>query len=187
MLMNSDLEVHGIDANFHIAGVWFASTIKIDCVNHLSNLRLTKPKSNIINQAVSDKYSKPNGPYQMKNIRFNPSEFMRDIIETLTEAEDDVLDRDPTLITKPKIEKPKMYRVILHNSDDVDGNLVMTLLGQHFNKSDAEAYRIVMAAHNTGMASIGVYTKDVAETRMDAFIASGMAEGYSIHLSMEEE
>lgn len=111
----------------------------------------------------------------------------RDFIRELVEADDKVLDRDPDLKKKEKVGKPKMFRVVLYNSDDVDGNLVMELLKKHFNKTDAESYQIVMGVHHSGSGTVGVYTKDVAETKTDAMVADGQDEGYHINMTVEPE
>ena len=62
-------------------------------------------------------------------------------------------------------EKPKMYRVMLYNSERMDGAVISQMIQQIFRKRPAEAWDLMMACHRTGRAVLGIYTKEIAETK----------------------
>ena len=67
--------------------------------------------------------------------------------------------------TKTKTRKPSMYRVILYNSR-TSFEFIHRILIDIFKKSEEDAIRIAQEAHNTQKTIVGVYVKDVAETRV---------------------
>ena len=82
----------------------------------------------------------------------------------------DILDRPGTGI-ETRIEPPKMYRVVLYNDPRMGGEVVFEALMRFFRKAQDEAMQILMTAHRGGQASVGVYTREVAETRMKNAVA----------------
>lgn len=96
-----------------------------------------------------------------------------------------LLDRKPK--TRKKTEKPPLYKVILHNTPDAEGFAVRDVIEQVFNLNRREATQIMMAAHNQGKSVVGVYPKDVAETkatRAERMIADA---GYAVVFDVEQE
>ncbi len=69
-------------------------------------------------------------------------------------------------VREDKPKPPPMYRVVLYDDDDLDGHIVIDTLQQVFKKSGPEAVRIAMATHGGVASTVGVYSKDVAETRI---------------------
>src|SRR6187455_2141937 len=67
-----------------------------------------------------------------------------------------------------KLERPRMWRVLLHNDDYTTQEFVVWILESIFNKPRAEAFTIMMSVHRSGMGVAGVYTHDVAETKLKA-------------------
>lgn len=96
---------------------------------------------------------------------------------------------DPSVIlrtrAKPKVEKPKLYKVLLLNDDYTPREFVVQILKAEFRVSDDEAYNIMMTAHQKGLCVIAVYTKDVAETK--AARATDMAKEFGFPLMFETE
>jgi ATP-dependent Clp protease adaptor protein ClpS len=68
--------------------------------------------------------------------------------------------------SKPKLEQPKRYKVLLHNDDFTPGMFVVQVLIYVFNKSEADAMAIMRHAESHGSAVAGVYTFEVAETKV---------------------
>lgn len=66
----------------------------------------------------------------------------------------------------PKLKKPAMYKVILLNDDYTPMEFVVDVLRIFFNKNVEEATRIMLAVHTEGRGVCGVYSKDVAETKV---------------------
>ncbi|MCB0325661.1 MAG: ATP-dependent Clp protease adapter ClpS [Bdellovibrionales bacterium] len=66
----------------------------------------------------------------------------------------------------PRTKEPPMFRVILLNDDYTTMEFVVLVLESVFRKSRAEAQRIMLAVHEKGAAVAGVFTKEVAETKI---------------------
>lgn len=96
----------------------------------------------------------------------------------------DVIERvRPGVVQTPEPRTPPMYRVVLLDDPGMCGHTVADTICQHFNKTRAEAIRIMLAAHNGQMASVGVYTREIAETRVNrarAFSRDQMQARYGI-------
>lgn len=67
---------------------------------------------------------------------------------------------------KPRIEEPHLYRVLLHNDDYTSMDFVVAILERVFNKSTAEATRIMLNVHQQGVGIAGVFNLQVAETKV---------------------
>src|SRR5271168_1231904 len=67
---------------------------------------------------------------------------------------------------KPQTEKPSLYRVILLNDDFTPMDFVLLILKKFFMRSDGEANRIMLQVHTEGAGLAGVYTFEVAETKV---------------------
>lgn len=65
-----------------------------------------------------------------------------------------------------KLERPRLWRVLLHNDDYTTQDFVVWVLETVFVKPRGEAYSIMMAVHRSGMGLAGVYTHEVAETKL---------------------
>ena len=69
-------------------------------------------------------------------------------------------------LKQTKFKEPLMYRVIMHNDDYTTMDFVVFVLIEVFRKSYEEAVSLMEEVHNEGQAKIGVYTRDIAETRV---------------------
>jgi ATP-dependent Clp protease adaptor protein ClpS len=77
--------------------------------------------------------------------------------------------RDATLTdsrSDQKLERPRMWRVLLHNDDYTTQDFVVWVLETVFHKPTAEAFDIMLSVHRSGMGLAGIYTHDVAETKL---------------------
>jgi ATP-dependent Clp protease adaptor protein ClpS len=68
--------------------------------------------------------------------------------------------------TKPKTKRPSMYRVLLLNDDYTPMEFVVHVLERFFHKNAEEATRIMLHVHQNGVGECGVYTYEVAETKV---------------------
>jgi len=82
---------------------------------------------------------------------------------------------------------PKMYKVILHNDDYSTFDFVIQVLMEIFNKSNEEAVEITFRVDKDGYAVVGVYPKDIAETKVSLVKIMAKDNGYPLLATMEEE
>ena len=98
-------------------------------------------------------------------------------------------DVDEKLRTKiePKVERPKLYKVILVNDDFTPRDFVVEVLKAVFRTSEDEAYHIMVTAHRKGSCVVAVFTKDVAETKATEATDMGKAAGFPLLFTTEPE
>ena len=68
--------------------------------------------------------------------------------------------------TQKKLARPKLYKVILHNDDFTTLEFVVALLMHVFHHSESDAQAIMLHIHQHGMGIAGVYTYEIAETKV---------------------
>jgi ATP-dependent Clp protease adaptor protein ClpS len=95
---------------------------------------------------------------------------------------DQVLER-----TKPKVKKPELFKVLLHNDDYTTMQFVIEVLEGIFHKSPAEAHRIMMHVHTQGHGVCGAHPYEVAETKVGLVHDSARSQGFPLRASLEEE
>lgn len=105
----------------------------------------------------------------------------------LNEIADPEVQRGTVVLDKPDDDarRPKMYQVILHNDDYTPAELVAELLKMYFNKALNDAIAIMMQAHETGSARVGVYPKDVAETKVQQSMAFAHSHEFPLLMTTE--
>jgi ATP-dependent Clp protease adaptor protein ClpS len=89
--------------------------------------------------------------------------------------------------TKPKVERPKLWKVILLNDDYTPREFVVTVLKAVFRMNEDQAYNVMMTAHQRGACVIAVFTKDVADTKAKEATELGKAKGYPLFFTTEPE
>jgi len=67
---------------------------------------------------------------------------------------------------KEKVVEPPLFKVLLHNDDYTTMEFVIMILEAVFHKSSMEATKIMLNVHNNGIGIAGVYTRDIAETKV---------------------
>ncbi|OIP43643.1 MAG: ATP-dependent Clp protease adaptor ClpS [Deltaproteobacteria bacterium CG2_30_63_29] len=88
---------------------------------------------------------------------------------------------------KAKTKKPKRFRVLLHNDDYTTMEFVVEVLESVFRKSPSEATQIMLKVHNEGVGIAGIYSREVAETKVEQVHASAESAGYPLLASYEPE
>jgi len=94
---------------------------------------------------------------------------------------------EPKTKQKPKLARPRTYKVILHNDDYTPMEFVVLVLQQVFNKSEADAMSIMLHAHTHGYAVAGVYSFEIAETKVQETMALADKAGFPLLCTMEPE
>jgi ATP-dependent Clp protease adaptor protein ClpS len=89
--------------------------------------------------------------------------------------------------TKPKTRKPSLYRVLLLNDDYTPMEFVVYVLEQFFHKSHEDAMRIMMHVHQHGVGVCGVFTYDVAETKVAQVIDAARRHQHPLQCTMEKD
>ncbi len=93
----------------------------------------------------------------------------------------------PKTRTKPKLDKPKLYKVILFNDDYTPREFVVMVLRAVFRMSDDTGYRVMMTAHKLGSSVVVVCTKDIAETKVKEAMDLAKEADFPLMLIAEPE
>ncbi len=88
---------------------------------------------------------------------------------------------------REKLQKPRLYKVLLHNDNYTTRDFVVAVLREVFHKSEGDAVQIMMHVHYNGIGVAGVYTFDVAETKIRLVEKLARDNDYPLRLSMEPE
>ncbi len=86
---------------------------------------------------------------------------------------------------RSKTQKPKQYRVLLHNDDFTSMELVVAILMQVFRRDRTEATHIMLTVHHKGVGTAGIFSKEVAETKLMEATEIARANGAPLLLTME--
>ena len=89
--------------------------------------------------------------------------------------------------TKAKTQKPSLYRVLILNDDYTPMEFVVYVLEQYFNKSREDATRIMLHVHQNGVGVCGVFTYEVAETKVTQVIDYARQHQHPLQCTLEKE
>ena len=87
--------------------------------------------------------------------------------------------------SKPQLKQPSMYQVVMHNDDYTPMEFVVAVLEMFFNMDRAIATQVMYAIHTIGKAVCGVYTRDVAETKLDQVTEYARRHDHPLLCSLE--
>jgi ATP-dependent Clp protease adaptor protein ClpS len=93
---------------------------------------------------------------------------------------------DQAPLIEEETKEPRKFRVLLHNDDYTTMEFVVQVLMLVFKKNHTEATTIMLQVHNNGMGVCGVYTAEVAETKVSMVARLARNAGYPLRCSMEE-
>ena len=99
-------------------------------------------------------------------------------------------DRQGDLATapeKPKLERPPMYKVILLNDDFTPMEFVVHVLEQFFSKNQDEATQIMLHVHQKGVGVCGVFTYEVAETKVNQTMDMARQHQHPLQCTIEKD
>ena len=89
--------------------------------------------------------------------------------------------------TRRKAARPSKYKVLLYNDNYTPMEFVVALLEKIFGKGPSEATAIMLAIHNSGLGVAGVFTLDIAETKVVAVHNAAEQRGYPLRAGVEQE
>lgn len=116
------------------------------------------------------------------------------IAGTVMAGKRDDRDQDPTgpgtsviAKTRPQTKRPSLYRVLLLNDDYTPMEFVVHILQKFFNKSTDDATRIMLHVHQHGVGECGVYTYEVAETKVTQVMDFARKNQHPLQCVMEKK
>jgi ATP-dependent Clp protease adaptor protein ClpS len=86
---------------------------------------------------------------------------------------------------RKRTKKPKQYKVVLHNDNYTTMEFVVLILMKFFRKSETEATHIMLTVHHKGTGIAGIYSKDVAETKVHEVTTFAQENGMPLKLTTE--
>ena len=101
---------------------------------------------------------------------------------TDTNTKEEILSKSET-----DIAYPPMYKVLLHNDDYTTMEFVVDVLIKIFGKSLEKATEIMLNVHRKGRGLCGIYTREIAETKVDTVHKLAREHGYPLKSTMEKE
>ena len=91
----------------------------------------------------------------------------------------------PAAEVRPRVRRPRRYQVVIHNDDYTTMEFVVAMLMKHFHKPPAEALHITLLVHHQGAGIAGIYSRDVAETKVAEVTDEARQEGMPLLLTVE--
>ena len=105
----------------------------------------------------------------------------------MSEKQPQTLDGPVVQEAKPKLQKPPFYKVILLNDDYTPMEFVVAILQRIFHKSREEATRIMLHVHQKGIGICGVFTWEVAETKVRQVLDFAKENRHPLKCTLEPE
>ena len=88
--------------------------------------------------------------------------------------------------SREKVEEPPLFQVLLHNDDYTTMEFVVWVLESVFNMSEEQAVQVMLNVHLRGSGVAGIYTFEVAETKVEKTVALAREHEYPLLATMEE-
>ena len=88
--------------------------------------------------------------------------------------------------SREKVEEPPLYRVLLHNDDFTTMEFVVWILESIFNMAEEQAIQVMLSVHLRGTGVAGIYTYEVAETKVEKTTALAREHEFPLLVTMEE-
>ena len=104
-------------------------------------------------------------------------------------AQDDGGGSDTSVVTdtRPKTKRPPLYKVLLLNDDYTPMEFVVAVLERFFGMSHAQAFEIMLTVHKKGVAVVGVFSHETAETKVAQVMDFARRHQHPLQCTMEKE
>jgi ATP-dependent Clp protease adaptor protein ClpS len=89
--------------------------------------------------------------------------------------------------TEPRVERPRLHKVILFNDDYTPRDFVVEVLKGVFRLNETQALNVMVTAHRKGVCVVAVFAQDIAETKAARATEAGAAKGYPLRFGTEPE
>jgi len=96
-------------------------------------------------------------------------------------------DGDVLTESETKLEKPPLYKVVLHNDDFTTMEFVVFVLSHVFMRSEAESLAVMLQVHNDGIGIAGVYSFEIANMKAEKAMNLARAQEYPLLCTVEED
>jgi ATP-dependent Clp protease adaptor protein ClpS len=104
-----------------------------------------------------------------------------------TDPKDGDGDTGVVVDTKPKTKRPPLYKVIILNDDYTPMEFVVHVLERFFGLNHAQAFEIMLTVHKKGLAVVGVFSFEVAETKVTQVMDFARRHQHPLQCTMEKE
>ncbi|SLN45617.1 ATP-dependent Clp protease adapter protein ClpS [Roseovarius albus] len=103
--------------------------------------------------------------------------------------DDDGPDGDASVLveTRPKTKRPPLYKVLLLNDDYTPMEFVIAVLERFFGMDHAMAFEIMLTVHKKGVAVVGVFSHEIAETKVAQVMDFARRNQHPLQCTMEKE
>lgn len=86
---------------------------------------------------------------------------------------------------KPKLQKPPLYQVVIYNDDYTPMDFVVEVLSQVFHMDEAKSVQVMLAVHEQGKGICGVFSKEIAETKVERVTFMAKQEQHPLKVEAE--
>jgi ATP-dependent Clp protease adaptor protein ClpS len=90
-------------------------------------------------------------------------------------------------VKRTQVKRPRLYKVLLHNDDYTTMEFVIHVLESYFNKNRSEAEQIMLHVHHEGVGVCGLYTYEIAETKVMRVTREAKEKGHPLLCTAEPE
>ena len=101
--------------------------------------------------------------------------------------DDDDNDVGVALDVKPKTKRPRLYKVMILNDDFTPMEFVVMVLERFFGMSHAQSFELMLTVHKKGLAVVGVYSHEIAETKVAQVMDFAQRHQHPLQCTMEKE
>lgn len=112
---------------------------------------------------------------------------MLDPVVMMADTPDDENDTAVITRTKPKTQRPPLYKVLLLNDDYTPMEFVVQVLERFFGIGHAAAVEIMLTVHKKGVAVVGVFSYEIAETKVAQVMDFARRNQHPLQCTMEKE
>ncbi|HBR62590.1 MAG TPA: ATP-dependent Clp protease adapter ClpS [Rhodobacteraceae bacterium] len=105
----------------------------------------------------------------------------------MSDEPDDIGESDLALKPRSKSKRPPLYKVMILNDDYTPMEFVVHVLERFFGMSSAQAFEIMLTVHKKGLAVVGVFSHEIAETKVTQVMDFARRHEHPLQCTMEKE
>jgi ATP-dependent Clp protease adaptor protein ClpS len=94
-------------------------------------------------------------------------------------------DHELAVLPRKQVKQPRRFCVVLHNDDYTTMEFVVMVLTRYFAKSETEAHHVMLEVHHRGRGLAGIYSRDVAESKVEQVEELARSEGFPLRCTTE--